>query len=84
MKTLLINAHPYFNNDATYTAKLKNLFLEKFNTAFPEGEIEELNLYDIALPRLESDQLLHVWSKLVQEKNYQLKKAKSLRCLHFY
>ena len=64
MKTLLINAHPYFNNDATYTAKLKNLFLEKFNTAFPEGEIEELNLYDIALPRLESDQLLHVWSKL--------------------
>lgn len=63
MKTLLINAHPDFNNESTYTAKLKNLFLDKYKTTFPNGEIEELNLYDIDVPRIEGDQLLNVWNK---------------------
>ncbi len=40
MKTLLINAHPDFNNESTYTAKVKNLFLDKYKTTFPNGEIE--------------------------------------------
>lgn len=63
MTTLLINAHPDFNNESTYTAKLKNLFLDKYKTTFPNGEIEELNLYDIDVPRIEGDQLLNVWNK---------------------
>lgn len=63
MNTLLINAHPDFHNENTYTAKLKNLFLEKYKNAFPNGTIEELNLYDIALPRIEEAQLLNVWNK---------------------
>ena len=64
MKTLLINAHPDFNNDSTYTAQMKAMFLEKYNEAFPNGEIEELNLYEGLLPRLDSEQLLNVWNKL--------------------
>ncbi len=40
MKTLLINAHPDFNNESTYTVKVKNLFLDKYKTTFPNGEIE--------------------------------------------
>lgn len=60
MKTLLINAHPDFNNESTYTAKVKNLFLDKYKTTFPNGEIEEMNLYDIDVPRIEGDQLLNV------------------------
>lgn len=63
MKTLLINAHPDFNNESTYTAKFKNLFLDKYKTIFPNVEIEELNLYDIDVPRIEGDQLLNVWNK---------------------
>ncbi|WP_394868131.1 FMN-dependent NADH-azoreductase [Staphylococcus borealis] len=63
MITLLINAHPNFNNESTYTAKLKNLFLDKYKTTFPNEEIEELNLYDINVPRIEGDQLLNVWNK---------------------
>ncbi|MGJ8462547.1 FMN-dependent NADH-azoreductase [Staphylococcus haemolyticus] len=63
MITLLINAHPDFNNESTYTAKLKNLFLDKYKTTFPNEEIEELNLYDINVPRIEGDQLLNVWNK---------------------
>ncbi|MGS5450341.1 FMN-dependent NADH-azoreductase [Staphylococcus aureus] len=58
-----INAHPDFNNESTYTAKLKNLFLDKYKTTFPNEEIEELNLYDINVPRIEGDQLLNVWNK---------------------
>ena len=64
MKTLLINAHPDFNNDSTYTAQMKAMFLEKYNEAFPNGEIEEFNLYEGLLPRLDSEQLLNVWNKL--------------------
>ncbi|AXZ22241.1 NAD(P)H-dependent oxidoreductase [Staphylococcus warneri] len=64
MKTLLINAHPDFNNDSTYTAQMKAMFLEKYNEAFPNGEISELNLYEGLLPRLDSEQLLNVWNKL--------------------
>ena len=52
-----------FNNESTYTAKLKNLFLDKYKTTFPNEEIEELNLYDINVPRIEGDQLLNVWNK---------------------
>lgn len=63
MKTLIINAHPDFNNESTYTAKVKNLFLDKYKTTFPNEEIEELNLYDINVPRIEGDQLLNVWNK---------------------
>ncbi|XOW50133.1 NAD(P)H-dependent oxidoreductase [Staphylococcus haemolyticus] len=63
MITLLINAHPDFNNESTYTAKLKNLFLDKYKTTFPNEEIEELNLYDINVPCIEGDQLLNVWNK---------------------
>jgi FMN-dependent NADH-azoreductase len=37
---------------------------EKYNEAFPNGEIEELNLYEGLLPRLDSEQLLNVWNKL--------------------
>ena len=42
MKTLLINAHPDFNNDSTYTAQMKAMFLEKYNEAFLMERLKNL------------------------------------------
>jgi FMN-dependent NADH-azoreductase len=53
MKTLLINAHPDFSNNAHYSIKLQNAFIERFNQTFPANELTILNLYNMELPRLE-------------------------------
>jgi FMN-dependent NADH-azoreductase len=63
MHTLIINAHPDFKNNNTFSAKLKELFMEKFTTAFPNEAPEVLNLYDMELPRIEETQLLKIWGK---------------------
>ena len=59
------------------------MFLEKYNEAFPNGEIEELNLYEGLLPRLDSEQLLNVWNKLGAGTPLSGKSNKLLRNLHF-
>ena len=73
-----------FNNESTYTAKLKNLFLDKYKTTFPNEEIEELNLYDINVPRIEGDQLLNVWNKQSLGESLSDDETKLLICRHSY
>lgn len=63
MKTLLINAHPDFHNQETYSSKLQTLFLEQFKALFPTEEPTILNLYDTQIPRIETDELLTIWEK---------------------
>lgn len=63
MQTLIINAHPDFKNDYSFSSKLQQLFLKEFSKHFPEEKPTVLNLYDQPIPRIETDQLLGIWNK---------------------
>ena len=63
MKTLLINAHPNFENQGTFTSKLQRLFVETYNQTFENDDLTQLNLYEIPLPRIEEGQLMSIWQK---------------------
>lgn len=63
MQTLIINAHPDFKNDYSFSSKLQQLFLKEFSKRFPEEKPTVLNLYDQPIPRIETDQLLGIWNK---------------------
>lgn len=63
MKTLIINAHPNFENKDSFSYKLQNIFSTKYKETFPNEKPEILNLYEINLPRIESTQLLNIWNK---------------------
>lgn len=63
MKTLIINAQPDFRNGDHYSIKLQQLFLKKFQTAFPNETVDLINLYDMEIPQLTTDQLLGIWEK---------------------
>ncbi|MEJ7542282.1 FMN-dependent NADH-azoreductase [Staphylococcus intermedius] len=63
MKTLIINAHPSFNNKESFANQMQERFLKKYKDTFPNDTPDILNLYDIALPRIETTQLLNVWNK---------------------
>lgn len=63
MKTLIINAHPNFNNKDSFSYKLQEMFLKKYKDTFPNDTPEILNLYAIDLPRIDTTQLLNIWEK---------------------
>lgn len=63
MKTLIINAQPDFRNGDHYSIKLQQLFLKKFQAAFPNETVDLINLYDMEIPQLTTDQLLGIWEK---------------------
>ncbi|MBB1079241.1 NAD(P)H-dependent oxidoreductase [Limosilactobacillus sp. STM2_1] len=54
MKTLIINAHPDFNNIANhYSLQLQQRFIKDVQEKYPNTEITTLNLYQQQIPRLE-------------------------------
>lgn len=63
MKTLLINAHPDFRNAAHYSVQMEQDFLAQFRAAFPDEQVDVLNLYDTEIPRATTEELLGVWEK---------------------
>lgn len=63
MKTLLINAHPDYQNPAHYSLKLKAAFEERYHKAFPQEELTSLTLYAQAIPRIQAGQLQSIWAK---------------------
>lgn len=63
MKTLIINAQPDFRNGDHYSIKLQQLFLKKIQVAFPKETVDLINLYDMEIPQLTTDQLLGIWEK---------------------
>nr|WP_125589190.1 NAD(P)H-dependent oxidoreductase [Companilactobacillus jidongensis] len=63
MKTLIINAQPDFRNDAHYSMKLQQAFLQKFKTEFPDQTVDLINLYNMEIPQLTTEQLLGIWEK---------------------
>ena len=63
MKTLIINAHPDYQNETTFSAKLQQLFLQQYQLMCPIEEVEVLNLYQTEIPRIETTQLLKIWEK---------------------
>ena len=69
LKTLLINAHPDFNNPNHFSNQLQELFLAKYKSQFSENELTIFNLYDLdtSLPRIEQNQLLKIWNKKIAD-----------------
>ncbi|MYV17701.1 FMN-dependent NADH-azoreductase [Furfurilactobacillus milii] len=63
MKTLLINAHPDFDNPESYSNTLEQKFMNHYNEKFEAEDLTVLNLYDMEIPRIEKGQLLSVWTK---------------------
>ena len=63
MQTLIINAHPDYANENTFSAKLQAMFVEQFHAKFPGEEPEVLDLYAAEIPRLEKPGLLSAWEK---------------------
>src|SRR5699024_9290233 len=100
MKTLMINAHPDFKKEDSFSFKLKEMVHEAYGQLYPNEQPEVLNLYDIQLPRIEKNQLLNVWHKqregeklseveeLISTKTsellQQLKRIKELSLFHHY
>ncbi|MCM3061244.1 FMN-dependent NADH-azoreductase [Bacillus altitudinis] len=69
MKTFIINAHPDFTHQESYSNKLQTLFLEQFKKRFPHEEPTILHLYGTEIPRIEKDQLLRIWDKQASEQS---------------
>lgn len=63
MKTLLINAHPDFKNEAHFSNQLEAQFLKKYQTHFPMADLTILNLYEKDIPKIEDGQLWSIWDK---------------------
>lgn len=63
MKTLIINAQPDFRNGNHYSIKLQQKFLEKYRVSFPQQTVDLINLYDMEIPQLKTNQLLGIWEK---------------------
>lgn len=63
MKTLIINAQPDFRNGDHYSTKLQQRFLQKYKSQFPDKKVDLVNLYDMEIPQLRTDQLLGIWEK---------------------
>ena len=67
MKTFIINAHPDFTHQESYSNKLQTLFLEQYKERFPHEEPTILHLYGTEIPRIEKEQLLGIWEKQASE-----------------
>lgn len=76
MKTLIINAHPDYKNESSFSYKLQALFLAKYKAEFPEDKPEILNLYAIDLPRIDTTELLHIWNKQRNQETLSEKESK--------
>lgn len=63
MKTLIINAQPDFRNGDHYSIKLQQKFLKKYQVSFPQQTVDLINLYDMEIPQLTTNQLLGIWEK---------------------
>lgn len=63
MKTLLINAHPDYQNNNSFSATLQEKFLDKYAARFSNDDLTILNLYATDIPRIEQDELLGIWKK---------------------
>jgi FMN-dependent NADH-azoreductase len=57
MKTLLINAHPEFDSEMSYSSKLQKYFVSKFTNDLSANDLEILNLFNEYIPQLNSEML---------------------------
>ena len=57
MKTLLINAHPKFDEKGTFSYSLQSKFKNKFENEFDTNSLCSINLYNSAIPKLDRDML---------------------------
>lgn len=67
MQTLIINAHPDFQNQDHYSIRLYHDFISQFKGRFPHEEFQEINLYDMEIPQVVNGQLYSLWEKQAQQ-----------------
>ena len=65
MKTLLINAHPDYTNADHFSIQLQEKFLAEYRKNFLPDDLTTINLYDMAIPRIETAGLFSVWNKQI-------------------
>lgn len=63
MNTLIINAHPDFENENSFSFKLKEMFLDKYKENYSDEDLEIINLYNMVIPRIDKKELLSIWEK---------------------
>lgn len=61
-KVLIVRAHP-LNEEVSRSMKVTDAFVAAYREAHPEDEIEDINLYHINVPEIDSD-LLNAWGAL--------------------
>lgn len=62
-KTLLINSHPNWTNENTYSSKLQKKFLALYKERFGDENLTVINIYDTDIPKIEKNSLIDVWNK---------------------
>ncbi|GFR38307.1 FMN-dependent NADH-azoreductase [Insulibacter thermoxylanivorax] len=68
-KLLVIRAHPTVYNRESRSMKVTDAFVQAYRESHPEDQIEDVNIYDIEVPEIDSD-LLNAWDDLAQGKRF--------------
>ncbi len=62
MRTLIVRAHPLEANNSR-SMQMTDAFVESFKKSHPDAQVQELRLYDVAIPEIDLD-LLTGWTSL--------------------
>src|SRR5690606_7008056 len=63
-KLLVVRAHPVIHKESR-SMKVTDVFLESYKQHHPQDSVEEINVYNIQVPEIDSD-LLNAWDELAQ------------------
>jgi len=63
-KLLVVRAHP-INNRESRSMKVTDAFVQSYIESHPSDSVEEINVYNIQVPEIDSD-LLNAWDELAQ------------------
>ncbi|MGB7459769.1 MAG: NAD(P)H-dependent oxidoreductase, partial [Carnobacterium jeotgali] len=61
-KLLIVRAHP-LDSEISRSMQVTDAFVNSYVASHPEDHIEDINLYDLAVPDIDRD-LLQAWSEL--------------------
>ena len=67
-RVLIVRAHP-LTGESSKSMKVTDTFLKSYREANPDHEIEDINLYKIEPPHIDSD-LLIAWNTLAQQGSF--------------
>ncbi|SES31687.1 FMN-dependent NADH-azoreductase [Corynebacterium cystitidis] len=68
MKVLIIRAHPLESNNSR-SMTMADTFRDAYKDAHPDAQVEELRLYEVAIPEIDID-LLSGWEQLSRGEHF--------------